>query len=169
MDLELDSRALLNMNYMNYQAQQQHMTMAYGDGLSLSESSVCSSIDIRSPDIHPVPDTIGMPSGMVAQAITHNILSSPTISHHCNSNMMTSQQTSNTNPVLAWPSSTTTDIAVTNSDLMINHQMPLLKTSSDAMTHNEDLYTPHLYESMNSDQSVKTHRSIFHLAADVCI
>jgi hypothetical protein len=118
---------------------QQHMAITYGDGLPLSDSSVCSSTDICSPDIHPIADTMGMPSDMVAQVL--NPSSSPTISHQSNSNMMTSQP----NHVCPWPSS-----AVTHSDLVINHQTASLRLSSDAMTHT----TEDFYESMGSDQSV---------------
>lgn len=155
-----------NNTMVNPQAQQ-HMNMVYGDGLSLSESSMCSSADICSPDIHPVPDTIGIPSDMVAQTAVDDSSSSPT---GANNELIISQQRSNASTVPTRQSST--DIAVTEMDLMTQHQTSALQIphhmSSDAMIHTDDLYSPH-YESMNPGQPVDARMPTFCSAADVRI
>ncbi|KAK4512200.1 uncharacterized protein ATC70_013443 [Mucor velutinosus] len=65
----------------------QHQQMTHGDGLSLSGASVCSSMDIRTPDIHPVySNGNSIPAEMVGQAIAtqstfRDQVGSPTITN----------------------------------------------------------------------------------------
>lgn len=64
-----------------------HQQMTYGDGLSLSGASVCSSMGIRTPDIHPVYSSgSSIPTEMVGQTIAtqstfRDQLASPTMTN----------------------------------------------------------------------------------------
>lgn len=94
------------MKNSNHRQQQQMMVEGCG-GISLSEASVCSSMGIRTPDIHPVPD-VALP--VVTQVASYGV-----------GELMYAQQQNYElpyalhDPVVVWPNTNNTDTMFSSS------------------------------------------------------
>ncbi|EPB90212.1 hypothetical protein HMPREF1544_02896 [Mucor circinelloides 1006PhL] len=88
-----------------------HQQITYADGLSLSGASACSSMDIRTPDIHPVySNSNSIPNEMVGQTIAtqsslRDQLTSPTTA-----NAPTQQWHQYQDASMMWTSTTDTSV-----------------------------------------------------------
>ncbi|GAN06139.1 conserved hypothetical protein [Mucor ambiguus] len=88
-----------------------HQQMTYGDGLSLSGASVCSSMDIRTPDIHPVySNGNSVPTEIVGQTIATQSTFRDQLASPTTINAPTQQWHQHQDTSMIWTSTTDTSI-----------------------------------------------------------
>lgn len=99
-----------------------HQQITYGDGLSLSEASVCSSMDIRTPDIHPVynGNRSVIQSEMVGQIISSNTSFGDQLVSPTTATIPTQHWNQYQDPSMVWTS--TTD---TSNEMMVSPSIAL--------------------------------------------